>query len=254
MCGKSVAFIYFPVSYQMLVVGGVTSQQHASVSQGRICWDHYMCCHTEMGVADQTAYLTQSQCTDTRLTGPSSDPVKREHGRVATSHWYDLTCKKAHGESRVWTQVCCSWGRCLTTAPPRGFSQQRGRPAGSGESGSACLKIPSDTRTGAQFDQSGSACLKIPSDTKIGPVWQKWVSWSRNSDTRIGTQFDQSGSAGLKILSDMRTGAQFDQSGSAGLKIVTRGLEPSLTKVGQLVYKYITGWDELCFITTVSTT
>ena len=32
------------------------------------------CCHTEIEVADQTFYLTQSQYTDTRLTSPSADP------------------------------------------------------------------------------------------------------------------------------------------------------------------------------------
>ena len=43
-------------------VGGcLTSQQHASVSQGRICSDKFTCCQTEMEVADQTVNLTQSQ-------------------------------------------------------------------------------------------------------------------------------------------------------------------------------------------------
>ena len=35
-----------------------TSQQHVSVSQGRICSDTFMCCHTEIEVADQTFHLT----------------------------------------------------------------------------------------------------------------------------------------------------------------------------------------------------
>ena len=33
--------------------GCLTSQQHASVSQGRICSDNCTCCHTETEVADQ---------------------------------------------------------------------------------------------------------------------------------------------------------------------------------------------------------
>ena len=41
-----------------------TSQQHAGVSQGRIGSDESTCCHTEIGVADQTLYLTQSQLTE----------------------------------------------------------------------------------------------------------------------------------------------------------------------------------------------
>ena len=43
-----------------LFVGCLTSQQHASVSQGRICSDNCTCCHTEIEVEDPTFYLTQS--------------------------------------------------------------------------------------------------------------------------------------------------------------------------------------------------
>ena len=58
-----------------LFVGSLTSQQHVSVSQGQICSDRCTCCHTEIEVADQTLYLTQSQCTDTGLTSHSADPI-----------------------------------------------------------------------------------------------------------------------------------------------------------------------------------
>ena len=51
-----------------LLVGCLTSQQHANVSQGRICSDKFTCCHTEIEGADPTLHLTQSQCTD---TGPT---------------------------------------------------------------------------------------------------------------------------------------------------------------------------------------
>ena len=44
----------------LLLVGCLTSQQHASVSQGRICSDKFTSCHTEIEVADQTFHLTQS--------------------------------------------------------------------------------------------------------------------------------------------------------------------------------------------------
>ena len=59
------------------------SQQHASVSQGRICSDNCTRCHTEIAAqtlypthieaADQTLHLTQSQYTDTGPTSPSAD-------------------------------------------------------------------------------------------------------------------------------------------------------------------------------------
>ena len=68
-----------------LLVGCFTSQQQARVSQGRICLDNFTCCHTEIEVADQTFYLTQSQYTDTGPTSPSADPVTP--GAWQGSHW-----------------------------------------------------------------------------------------------------------------------------------------------------------------------
>ena len=55
---------------KLLLVGCLTFQQHASVSQGRICSNNCPCCHPETEVADQIFYLTQSQTTDTRPTWP----------------------------------------------------------------------------------------------------------------------------------------------------------------------------------------
>ena len=68
-----------------LLVGCLTSQQQASVSQGRICSDNFTCCHTEIEVADSTFYLTQSQYTDTGPTSPSADPITP--GAWQGSHW-----------------------------------------------------------------------------------------------------------------------------------------------------------------------
>ena len=68
-----------------LLVGCLTSQQQASVSQGRICSDNFTRCHTEIEVADPTFYLTQSQYTDTGPTSPSADPITP--GAWQGSHW-----------------------------------------------------------------------------------------------------------------------------------------------------------------------
>ena len=68
-----------------LFVGCLTSQQHASVSQGRICSDNFTCCNTEMEAVDQTFHLTQSQYTDTGPTSPSADPITP--GAWQGSHW-----------------------------------------------------------------------------------------------------------------------------------------------------------------------
>ena len=67
------------------LVGGLTSQQHAGVSQGRISSDSCTCCHTEIEVADQTFHPTQSQYTDTEPTSPSTDPLTP--GAWQGSHW-----------------------------------------------------------------------------------------------------------------------------------------------------------------------
>ena len=68
-----------------LLVGCLTSRQHASVSQGRICLDNVTCCHTETDAADPTFYLTLSQYTDTGPTSPCADP--RTPGAWQSSHW-----------------------------------------------------------------------------------------------------------------------------------------------------------------------
>ena len=58
-----------------LLVGCLTSQQHASVSQGRICSENLHAATLRKTIADQTFYLTQPQYTDTGLTSPSTDPI-----------------------------------------------------------------------------------------------------------------------------------------------------------------------------------
>ena len=67
------------------MVGCLTSQQHARVSQGRICSDKFTCCHVETEVAETTFCLTQSPYTDTRATSPSADPTTQ--GAWQGSHW-----------------------------------------------------------------------------------------------------------------------------------------------------------------------
>ena len=74
-----------PSALFFCLVGCLTSQQQASVSQGRICSDNFTCCHTEIEVADQMFYLTQSQYTDTGLTSPSADPITL--GAWQGNHW-----------------------------------------------------------------------------------------------------------------------------------------------------------------------
>ena len=58
----------------LLFVACLMSQQHASITQGRIWSDNFTCCHTGIEVADHTFYVTQSQYTDTGPTSPNRWP------------------------------------------------------------------------------------------------------------------------------------------------------------------------------------
>ena len=79
---------------------GLVIAAMASVVRVIVCWlvavpatcisgtdlhRHFTCCHTEIEVADQTFYLTQSQYTDTGPTTPSTDPITP--GAWQGSHW-----------------------------------------------------------------------------------------------------------------------------------------------------------------------
>ena len=110
----------------LLLVGCLTSRQHARVSQGRICSDKlYVLPHWDRSeVADQTFYLTQSPLLTPGVPVPKLTPQRQTPGRVGTgvpilSHWYDWTRKKIHGESGNRTQVCRSWGARPTTRPTK---------------------------------------------------------------------------------------------------------------------------------------
>ena len=82
-CSCCWPLIFFSMSrFVCWFVCCLTSKQHASVSQGRICPGNCTCCHTETKVADKTFHLTQSPCTD---TGPTSScAYLKTPGRVAT--------------------------------------------------------------------------------------------------------------------------------------------------------------------------
>ena len=109
-----------------LLVGCLTTQQHASVSQGPICSDNFICCHTKTAVADQTFYLTQSQYTDTGPTSPSTDPIMPGTWQGSHwSHWYDWTLQKSQCK---WDSNPGSSGPkadTLTTRPTRRSTQER---------------------------------------------------------------------------------------------------------------------------------
>ena len=100
----------------------LTFQQHASVSQGRICSHNCTCCHTETGVADQTISL--SHCI---LTPGQPAPVLtlyRQAPSLATtripdiSQWCDSTRQKDPGQKREWNPGLPVSRRTLTTRPP----------------------------------------------------------------------------------------------------------------------------------------
>ena len=112
------------------LVGCLTSQQHASVSQGRICSDNLTCCHTEIEVADATFHLTRSQYTDTGLTSPSADPITPCARKG--SHWsanFKVTGmtrpRKNPAQAGFEPGIFRSRGGHLITRPTRRYQQQR---------------------------------------------------------------------------------------------------------------------------------
>ena len=112
-------------SQRMLLVGCLTSQQHASVSQGRICSDNLTCCHTKTAVADPTYHLTQSQYTDTGPTSPSAEPItpgawQGSHWSANfLSHWYDSTPEKSRRKRNSNPGSCALEAVAVTTRPTR---------------------------------------------------------------------------------------------------------------------------------------
>ena len=76
----------------LLSVGCLTSQQQASVSQGRICSDNFTCCHAEIEVADQTARQTDGPTrliTQIRvvLTWIKRDQISQTYREPQCSNW-----------------------------------------------------------------------------------------------------------------------------------------------------------------------
>ena len=116
-----------------MLVGCLTSQQQASASQGRICSDKFTCCHTEIQVADQTFYLTQSQYTDTGPTSPSVDPITP--GAWQGSHWnanFEVTGKtrprkKSRRKRDLNPGPSALEADALTTRPTRRLARRRRR-------------------------------------------------------------------------------------------------------------------------------
>ena len=110
-----------------LFVGSLISQQQASVSLGQICSDNFMCCHTQIEVADQTFYLTQSQYTDTGPTSPSADPIwpgARQGSHWSANFWVTGMTQPRKIPSQVGFEprIFRSWGRRLNHQAHMGWS------------------------------------------------------------------------------------------------------------------------------------
>ena len=111
-----------------LLVDCLTSQQHARVSQGRICSDNFTRCHTEIEVADQTFHLTQSQYTDTEPTSPSADPLTPGAWpleRQFLNRWYNSTPKKFRRKRGSNPGFSALEADALTTRPKGRYTQWR---------------------------------------------------------------------------------------------------------------------------------
>ena len=65
-----------------LLVGCLTSQERASVSQGRTCSDNFTCCHTEIEAAGITLYLQYHVYTSKRNVPLSESTVRMGQSSV----------------------------------------------------------------------------------------------------------------------------------------------------------------------------
>ena len=97
-----------------LLVGCLTSQQHASISQGRICSDNFTCCHTEIEVADQTVYLTPVTVYCHRADQSQRRPYNaRRLGEAEQSHTHKSSTVAPsvqageRGEGGDWCSLVC---------------------------------------------------------------------------------------------------------------------------------------------------
>ena len=70
VCLSLSLFLSVSLPFLLQFNGCLTSQQHASVSQGQISSDNFTCCNT-----CRSNSLTRPQYTDTRPTSPSADPA-----------------------------------------------------------------------------------------------------------------------------------------------------------------------------------
>ena len=87
------------------------------VSQRRICWDKYICCHTESG-RYPAFYLIQSRYFDTMTSYLSSDPVtpgvgwlvgcltSQQHASVSQGRICSDSCTCCHTEIQATDQTC----------------------------------------------------------------------------------------------------------------------------------------------------
>ena len=99
-------YIFYKHEWDCLSVGCLTFQQHDSVSHGWICLDTFLCCHTATEVADQTFYLTQSQCTDIGSSSTVTSAYKwQTPGRVATG----VPIFKSPGATQLGKSPLCKW-------------------------------------------------------------------------------------------------------------------------------------------------
>ena len=109
-------------------VGCLTSQQHASVSLGRICSDEFMCCHTETEVCRSnflphpvTVYwhrANQSQHWPYNARRLAGQPLECQFW----SHWYDSTWKNPGASGIQTPDPSTLEADALTTRPRRQLS------------------------------------------------------------------------------------------------------------------------------------
>ena len=113
-----------PKEHVCLLVSCLMSQKHASVSQGQIYSDNFMCCHTEIVVADQAFHLTQSQYTDNGPTDPVTPGAWQGRNWGANFSVTGMTRPgKIPAQAGIEPQIFCCQGRRLNHKANKAVTQ-----------------------------------------------------------------------------------------------------------------------------------
>ena len=119
------AFLLLTCCYCWLV-----ALHHATIHQGQICLDNFMCCNTEIEVADHPLTAIWHWPTSPSVYLPMLGTQQGSHWSTSLSNWRDSTWKKPDRKTGDHNLVCHSWGLHLTFRRSVAWQENRGSQSG----------------------------------------------------------------------------------------------------------------------------